>query len=323
MPITRAVAVEERPAGVAAIDLRVGLDRVRDGEPARGERVDRAAGGRDDADGQRALLAERASDRGDRLADDDLRRSRRAGRGRGAWSAGVTRITPTSLKRSQPTTRPPIRSPSANSTYTALRALDVRPRLRGVRDDVRVREDHAVAVDDEARALRRAVDPQVRVDGDDTGRARGVERLRVEAPSRRGVRGSGEVGADGAEAGARLDDRRRAPADAGDRADEQRRRRADRSGDDGEARGCHATHRGHRSNGRRVSTWKRRAPASGRFHVETASSPAATAAAGSESVNVVRSVAPLSSTVPPIRSASSRAIARPRPLPDACGPSTR
>src|SRR6476646_911926 len=62
---------------------------------------------------------------------------------------------------------------------------------------------------------------------------------------------------------------------------------------------------------------------SGRFHVETTSSPACTAAPGSESVNVVRPVVPLSSTVPPIRSASWRAIARPRPLPEACGPSTR
>ena len=62
---------------------------------------------------------------------------------------------------------------------------------------------------------------------------------------------------------------------------------------------------------------------SGRFHVETASSLACTAAAGNESVNVVCSVVPLSSTVPPIRSASWRAIARPRPLPEACGPSTR
>ncbi len=38
------------------------------------------------------------------------------GTGSSAWTPGETRITPTSLKRSQPTTRPLTRSPSANST---------------------------------------------------------------------------------------------------------------------------------------------------------------------------------------------------------------
>ena len=67
------------------------------------------------------------------------------------------------------------------------RALDVRPRLGGVRDHVGVREDHAVLVDDEPRSLRLAVDAQVGVDRHDAGRARGVERLRIEGARRRGA----------------------------------------------------------------------------------------------------------------------------------------
>ena len=39
-----------------------------------------------------------------------------SGTGASAWSAGVTRITPTSLKRSQPTIFAGTRSPSENST---------------------------------------------------------------------------------------------------------------------------------------------------------------------------------------------------------------
>ena len=42
------------------------------------------------------------------------------GTGSSSWSSGETRTTPTSLKRSQPTTFAATRSPSANSTYTAL-----------------------------------------------------------------------------------------------------------------------------------------------------------------------------------------------------------
>ena len=171
--------VEERAAGVAAIDLRVGLDRVRDGEPARREGVDRAPRRRDHADGQGALLAEGASDRGDRLADDDLRGvPERHGLqavvgGPDADHSDVAEEVPSDHAAADPLA---VRELDVHRLGT----LDVRPRLRGVRDDVRVREDHAVAVDDEARALRRAVDSQIRVDGDDTWRPGGVDRLRVE-----------------------------------------------------------------------------------------------------------------------------------------------
>ena len=68
-PDDLAAGVEHRAARVAAVDRRVRLDRV-DEVVARGHRVDRALGRRDDADAQRALLAERAADRSDRLADD-------------------------------------------------------------------------------------------------------------------------------------------------------------------------------------------------------------------------------------------------------------
>src|SRR3954453_19466477 len=60
--------VEERPPGVAVVDRRVRLDRVDEVE-ARSERRDRAAGRRDDADGERVLLRKGAADGGDRLAD--------------------------------------------------------------------------------------------------------------------------------------------------------------------------------------------------------------------------------------------------------------
>ncbi len=70
-----------------------------------------------------------------------------------------------------------------------------------------------------------------------------------------------------------------------------------------------------------------------RFHVKTAAGRRAhpatqtasgsTATAGSESANAVLPGRVSTSTFPFMRSASSRAIARPRPLPDACGPSTR
>jgi hypothetical protein len=71
-PITRPLRVDQRPAGVAAVDRRVGLDHV----------VDRVVVGRahlaleraDDARGDRPLEPERVSDRDDGVADpDDVR----------------------------------------------------------------------------------------------------------------------------------------------------------------------------------------------------------------------------------------------------------
>ena len=196
------------------------------------------------------LLPERAADRGDRLADDD--------RGRVAEGDGVELVD---ARRDADHSDVAEEIPADHAAADPLavgeldvdgpRALDVRPRLRGVRDHVRVGEDHPAAVDDEAGALRHPVDPEVRVDRDDTGGALDVERLRVEGRARamRGRRrGRRRRGGD-----CRLDDRGRAVPEAGDRAHEQRDRRADRSGDEGDARCAHATHHGHRSNAPRVS----------------------------------------------------------------------
>src|SRR5919202_878547 len=64
--------VEQRAAGVARVYGSVGLDRVADLEG--GERLDVAIEGRDHADRERLLLAERASDRSHRLTDPQVAR---------------------------------------------------------------------------------------------------------------------------------------------------------------------------------------------------------------------------------------------------------
>ncbi len=73
-----AATVQQRAAGVAVVDRGVGLDRVRQVVLGR-DRRDRASRGRDDADRERVLVAERAADRGHGLADDDVRGGCRAG----------------------------------------------------------------------------------------------------------------------------------------------------------------------------------------------------------------------------------------------------
>ena len=97
------------------VDGRVDLDRVGD-VVGRRERVDRALRGGDDADREQALLAEQATDRGDELATTRLESP--SGTGETAWSAGSTFTKTVSLKRSQPTIEPGIRSPSWKTTYT-------------------------------------------------------------------------------------------------------------------------------------------------------------------------------------------------------------
>ena len=72
MPITRPVGVEQRAAGVAGVDRRVGLDDVVDREAAGG--LDAALQRRDDAGGERAVEPERVADRHRRVADPDRRR---------------------------------------------------------------------------------------------------------------------------------------------------------------------------------------------------------------------------------------------------------
>ena len=65
--------VEEQPARVPPVDRGVDLDGV-DDAVAGGKGLDGAPGSRHDAHGERARLAERASDRRHRLADDYVRR---------------------------------------------------------------------------------------------------------------------------------------------------------------------------------------------------------------------------------------------------------
>ena len=143
---------------------------------SRGQRRDRAPRRRDDADRERRLLAERAADRRDRLADGH--RGRVAERDRGERVRfGSTWSTPTSSNRSQPTIFAGDALAVAELDEDLVRALRRRrrsSRLAGVRDHVRVREDVAVVRDDEARALARRRSRMLaeeRVDRDDAVRA--------------------------------------------------------------------------------------------------------------------------------------------------------
>src|SRR5919201_1530386 len=69
-PDHASACVEERAARVPVVDGRVGLDRVHEAV-ARGQRGDRALRRRHDAHAERVRVPERASDRGNRLADLD------------------------------------------------------------------------------------------------------------------------------------------------------------------------------------------------------------------------------------------------------------
>jgi hypothetical protein len=147
--------IEHRAARVAAVDRRVGLDRV-DEIVARGQRGDRALGRRHDPDAQRALVAERASDGRDRLADDDVRRIPE----RHSREVVVARVdleepdvvvdVPPDDLRAYPVAVPEL-------DEDGVRCLRRRRRvaLAGRRDHVRVGEDVAVRGDDEAGALGR------------------------------------------------------------------------------------------------------------------------------------------------------------------------
>ena len=70
-PDHAAVRVDQRAAGVAGVDRRVGLDHVRDREAV--GRLDLALQGGDDAAGDGAVEPERVADRDHRVADFDLR----------------------------------------------------------------------------------------------------------------------------------------------------------------------------------------------------------------------------------------------------------
>ena len=204
-----------------------------------------------------------------------------------------TRITPTSLKRSQPTIFAcdalAVGELDVDRARGADRCRRAALELGDVRDDMRVREDRAGPVDHEAGALRRAVRAEVRVDGDDAVRAGRVERLRGRTSRRAGADRTG---------------RRASPAPGRpprpswssprDPAADTTRSAAPAptaAASAATATATDAAHPSHRSSGpsdrpRPFPRGNRAARA--RFHVETASSATGTAAAGSESVNVVR-----------------------------------
>ena len=100
-PIDVAGGVEQRAAGVAVVDRRVGLDRVRDREPV--GCLDVAPDGAHDPGGHRAVEPERVADRVDRVAG--LRRRRAVERERvERRRRRETRTTARSLDGSAPTT---------------------------------------------------------------------------------------------------------------------------------------------------------------------------------------------------------------------------
>jgi hypothetical protein len=141
-----AVGVDERAAGVAGVDRRVGLDRTRDAEA--GQRLDRAIDRRDHADRQRLALAERRSDRRHRLADLDVMAVAERQR---------PEREPLRVDLQQRDVRVRIGADDLGLDRVAVRELDVdlarpleRVALAGG-DDVRVGGDLAVAVEHEPR----------------------------------------------------------------------------------------------------------------------------------------------------------------------------
>src|SRR3954469_9166975 len=279
------LGVEQRPARVAPVDRRVGLDRVVDREA--GQRVDRAVERRDDPDRERLLLAERAADRGDGGAD-------RQGAGR--------------AERQRPQRQAGGVDPQQRDVGERVEADDLRRDLVVVlepdehlvgladggalatRHDVRVRGDLAPAGDHEPRAqagaiaaapLARVADPRGD-DRHDPGRLAAVDARGVEAaaalPRRPGV----------------LED-----LDA-----RGRRLRAH-----GLRVVAGAPAAGHEQRGE-----ERR---NGRGGARARAGPRATAVrhAGSSSEKVVRPGTLSADSSPAMRSASSWAIARPRPEP--------
>ena len=108
-PITSPVHVEERPAGVAAVDRGVGLDEVVVAA------LQRAVARRDDAGGDREALAERVADGQHPVAD--LRRVAVAeARRRAAASSLSTFRSAMSVRGSRPTSSASSSPPSKSST---------------------------------------------------------------------------------------------------------------------------------------------------------------------------------------------------------------
>ena len=137
-----AAVVEQRAAGVAVVDRGVGLDRVRDREVVRRRHL--AMERADDAARDRALEPERASQREHRRRRRRPRSSRRAGAARGAPRDASTRITARSVDA--------IGADELGVELDAVREAHRDRRRAG--DDVLVRDDVALLVEDEARSLR-------------------------------------------------------------------------------------------------------------------------------------------------------------------------
>ena len=226
-----AAPVQQRPARVAVVDRRVGLDDVVDRVAVRcGDRaLDRA----DDPGGNRAVETERVADRDDGVAH--LRRVGVAERERRQRARARVDLEDGEVARR-------IGADDGRLHARAVREAD--PDLPGALDDVVVRDDVAGLVDDEAGAERLlllllgeelAAEERVGRDGDDARRGdlddarRGaavdvVDRERRRRPDRRGGRGCRR---------ADLADRRRLPAEpAGERGAAEGEARAERGGDD-------------------------------------------------------------------------------------------
>ena len=139
MPIDAPGGVEQRAARVAGVDRGVGLEHVVDREPVRG--LDAALDGRDDAGRQRALQAEGVADRDRRIAD--------LGRLAVAELQRV-QVEPGGVHAQDGEVGRPVLPDDPRGRRLLVGELDRHP-ARAL-DDVLVREDRAVAVDDEARA---------------------------------------------------------------------------------------------------------------------------------------------------------------------------
>ena len=301
---------------------------------ARGDRVDRTFGRRDDAHAQRALLAEGAADRGHGLADDD---GARVTQGHGAHRmVGWIDLEQADVVEEVPADdlgRDALSVPKLDVDGVGRRRSSARIGLSGGGHDVGVGEDVALVRGDEARPLGGrhvgVVDAALAeqgVDGDDAGRPLAVElggveavpgeRLRRVALDRLGRRRRQYRAWARArsEHGRRPRRPTRRPCRARARASlrGRRRRRRARRRRQGGSRPTHRSDDGPAGPAVQLATsatssvWGCSGCASGRFNVKTV-------VPGREETSID----------PPRRVASSEAMASPRPLPEALPPAAR
>ena len=138
IPISSAVDVEQRAAGVAGVDRGVGLDEVAvEAVPAASRSVDR----RDDADGHRVRQAEWIAD-GDRgLADHEVVR-----RAEPRWPAEAPSQEILSTARSDSCEVPTISAQNSRLSCSVTRTREAAEMTCSVRQDV------ARGIDQDARA---------------------------------------------------------------------------------------------------------------------------------------------------------------------------